>query len=294
MGRGLVARPGRGSAVGAVRVRRLTAALLLLVAAACSGGDAPAAAPTTATVPVETTITPTTGAPSTTARPTTTATTVRPTTTLSTVVAFGPGEASIVGTVTGPAGPVDGAIVRVERLVGKGVASQDVATAGGGTWGVTSVLGGSYRVRAFRPPDFGSSPTEAFFLAANERKIVDLKMPAATGDRITATISPNPPRVDQAATITIQVGTGRVDEQGRPAIQPRPGVLLSLAPAAGIALEGPPQALTDGNGTAAWRFRCLAEGASTFQLTVGTGVTQVTIPSCTAGAPPPGPTTTRR
>ena len=277
-----------------MRFRRLTVVLLLVVAAACSS-DAPSAAPET-TLPVETTLTPTTAAPapSTTARPTTTSTTVRPTTTLTTLLTFGPGEASIVGTVTGPAGPVDGAIVRVERLVGKDVASQDVTTAGGGTWGLTAILGGSYRVRAFRPPDFGTSPTEAFFLAANERKIVDLKMPPAAGDRITATVSPNPPRVDQTATITIQVGVGRVDDQGRPAITPRPGVPLSLAPAAGIALEGTPQALTDGNGTAAWRFRCLAEGASTFQLTVGTGITQVTIPPCAAGAPPPGPTTTRR
>jgi hypothetical protein len=278
-----------------VRFRRLAVALLLIVAAACSS-DSPAAAPET-TSPALTTLAPTTtavAAPSTTGRPTTTATTVRPTTTLTTLLGFGPGDASIVGTVTGPAGPVDGAIVRVERLVGKDVASQDVTTAGGGTWGVTFILGGSYRIRAFKPPDFGSSPTAAVFLAANERKIVDLKMPAATGDRITATVSPNPPRVDQTATITIQVGTGRVDDQGRPAITPRPGVPLSLAPAAGIALEGTPQALTDGNGTAAWRFRCLAEGANTFQLTVGTGLTQVTIPSCGPGAPPPAPTTTRR
>jgi hypothetical protein len=278
-----------------VRFRRLAVVLLLIVAAACSS-DSPAAAPET-TSPALTTLAPTTtavAAPSTTGRPTTTATTVRPTTTLTTLLGFGPGDASIVGTVTGPAGPVDGAIVRVERLVGKDVASQDVTTAGGGTWGVTFILGGSYRIRAFKPPDFGSSPTAAVFLAANERKIVDLKMPAATGDRITATVSPNPPRVDQTATITIQVGTGRVDDQGRPAITPRPGVPLSLAPAAGIALEGTPQALTDGNGTAAWRFRCLAEGANTFQLTVGTGLTQVTIPSCGAGAPPPAPTTTRR
>jgi hypothetical protein len=208
-------------------------------------------------------------------------------------LAFGPGEASVVGTVSGPSGPVDGAIVRVERVVGKDVASQDITTTGGGSWGVTMILGGSYRVRAFRPPEFGTSPTESFFLAANERKVVELRMPAAGGDRITATVSPNPPRVDQTAIITIQIGVARVDDQGRPAVTPRPGVPLSLAPAAGIVLEGTPQALTDGNGSAAWRFRCVAEGAKTFQLTVGTGLTQVTIPACGPGAPPPAPTTTR-
>jgi len=208
-------------------------------------------------------------------------------------LALGPGDASIVGTVSGPSGPVDGAIVRVERLVGKLIATQDVTTSGGGSYAVATILGGSYRVRAFRPPDFASSPTEAFFLAANERKLVDLKMPAAGAERITATVNPSPPKVDQVATLTIQIGTARVDDQGRLSIAPRPGVPLSLAPSAGLALEGTPQALTDGNGSAAWRIRCLAEGATTFQLTVANGITQVRIPACLPGPPPPAPTTSR-
>jgi hypothetical protein len=206
---------------------------------------------------------------------------------------MGPGEASIVGTVSGPSGAVDGAIVRVERLVGKAVVSTDATTAGGGTYSVGMILGGSYRVRAFKAPDFASSPTEAFFLAANERKVLDLKMPSAGGERITATVSPNPPKVDQTTILTIQVGTGRVDDQGRPAVTPHPGVPLILTPAAGLALEGTPQAITDANGSAAWRIRCLAEGANTFQLTVGAGITQVKIPACVAGPPPPAPATTR-
>ena len=164
MGRRHVAGPRRGPAAGALRVRRLFVVLLALLAAACSDGK-PAAAPDT-TVVAETTTSTTAAAP-TTARPTTTATTLRPTTTSSTLLAMGPGEASIVGTVRGPAGGVDGAIVRVERLVGKAVVSADVSTSGGGSYAVATILGGSYRVRAFKPPDFASSPVEAFFLAAN-------------------------------------------------------------------------------------------------------------------------------
>lgn len=294
MGRRRVAGPGRGPAAGALSVRRLFVVLLGLLAAACSGGN-PAAAPDT-TALAETTTTPTTIAPAppTTARPTTTATTLKPTTTSSTLLSMGPGDASIVGTVSGPAGGVEGAIVRVERLVGKAVAGTDVITTAGGSYHLGSILGGSYRVRALKPPDFASSPVEAFFLAANERKVLDLRMPAAGGERITATVNPNPPRMDQTASLTIQVGTGRVDDQGRLAIAPRPGVLLTLTPGAGHALEGPPQAITDGNGSATWRIRCLVEGANTFQLGVGTGITQVKIPACAAGAPPPAPTTTRR
>jgi len=239
-----------------------------------------------------TTTTPATTAVPTTAQPTTTATTLKPTTTSSTLLAMGPGDASIVGTVRGNAGGIDGATVRVERLVGTAVVSTEVVTSGGGSYAVATILGGSYRVRAFKPPDFASSPIEAFFMGANERKVLDLTMPAAGGERITATVNPNPPKVDQPATLTIQVGTGRVDDQGRLAIAPRPGVLLALIPGSGLALEGTPQALTDGNGSATWRIRCLAEGGNTFQLTVGTGITHVVIPSCVPGPPPPAPATT--
>jgi hypothetical protein len=274
-------------------VRRLFLVLLgvmALVTVACSH-DTPSAAPET-TAPAETS-TSTTRAPATTARPTTTSSTLKPTTTSSTLLAMGPGDASIVGTVTGPAGAVDGAIVRVERLVGKNIATQDLYTTGGGSYSLATILGGSYRVRAFKAPDFASSPVEAFFLAANERKVVDLRMPSGGGERITATVSPSPPKVDQTATLTIQIGTARVDDQGRLSLAPRPGVPLSLTPSAGLALEGTPQALTDGNGSSAWRIRCLAEGASTFQLTVGAGITQVRIPACAPGPPPPAPTTTK-
>jgi hypothetical protein len=294
MGRWCVAGPRRGPAAGALRVRRLAVVLLALLAAACSDGEPAAVPDTTVVAETTTTITPTTAAPSTTARPTTTSTTLKPTTTSSTLLAMGPGEASIVGTVSGPAGGVEGAIVRVERVVGKAVVSVDVTTTAGGSYSLSTILGGSYRVRALKPPDFASSPVEAFFLAAQERKVLDLRMPAAGSERITATVDPNPPRVDQPASLTIQVGTGRVDDQGRLSITPRPGVLLTLTPAAGLALEGTPQALTDGNGSVTWRIRCLAEGANTFQLTIGTGTTQVTIPACGPGAPPPAPPTTRR
>ncbi|HEX2046637.1 MAG TPA: carboxypeptidase-like regulatory domain-containing protein [Acidimicrobiales bacterium] len=266
-------------------MRRL-ALVLMLVAAGCTGSDDPDTA------------SPTTVAETTTVPPSTTSTTVRattttgpPRTTTTTLVTIGPGDATIGGTVTGPAGPVDGATVRVERLVGRSVASADVTTSAGGLWQLASILGGSYRVRAFKPPELGTSPVESFFLAATERKTIDFRLPAAGGERITAVVDPNPPRVDQPATITITVGTGRVDDQGRPVITPRAGVPLTLSGGPGIVVESPPQAVTDGNGSAAWRIRCSAVGADTVSLTVGTGVTQVRFDSC--GPPVAAPTTRR-
>jgi hypothetical protein len=288
VGRGVGARPGRGAAPGALSVRRPVLLLLVVVAAVaggCRSSEPETVAPTVPETTVETTTT------STTIRPTTTTTTGPPRTTTTTLVSMGPGEASIGGTVTGPAGPVDGATVRVERLVGRAVATADVTTSGGGTWQLGSILGGSYRVRAFKAPDLAQSPVEAFFLAANERKTIDFRLPAAGGERITAVVSPSPPRVDQPATVTVRVGTGTVDAEGRPSLNPRPGVPLALSSGAGISVESAPQLVSDASGAGSWRIRCTAEGADTLPLTVGTGVTNVKIPACTAGGG--GPTTTR-
>ena len=274
-----------------MRLRLRILVLLALLAAACTSSDQPEAAPDT--IPQETSTT--AARTSTSGRPTSTSSTIRPTTTSSTVLGFGPGDASIVGTVTGPGGPVDGAVVRIERLVGKNIASTDITTAGGGSYQLGLILGGSYRVRAFRPPDFGTSGVVAFFLAANERKVVDLKLPPAGGERLTATVTPNPPRVDQQATLTVVYGTGRVDEQGRPSVTPIPNVLMTLTPSAGILVESSPQVRTDGSGSGMWFIRCTVEGASAMQLTVGTGLTAVNLPPCAPpGAPPAATSTTRR
>lgn len=289
MGRWLGSGPGRGPAAGALAVRRpiLVLMALGLLVAGCTA-DRPQAAPAPTTVPETTTVPPSTTSTTVAA---TTSTTGVPRTTTTTIIAIGPGDASLSGTVSGPAGPVDGATVHVERLVGKAVASADVTTAGGGTWQLTSILGGSYRIRAFKAPDLAPSEVEAVFLAATERRIVDFKLTAAGGDRITAVLNPNPPHVDQSTLITITVGTGGVDAQGRSVLTPRPGLLLVLAERVGVSLESPQNAITDTGGSASWRFHCTAEGPASFALTIGTGSTLVPIAACApAGATP----TTRR
>ena len=274
-------------------MRRCALLVLALVTVACTSSKQNAASDTTAVPDTSTTATsvPASSTTSTSAKPTTTTTGV-PRTTVTTLLTLGPGAASLTGTVTGPQGPVDGATVHVERLVGKAVAATDVTTSGG-SWQLQSILGGSYRVRAFKAPDLAPSPVEAFFLAANERKVVDFTLAAAGGDRITAVVNPSPPRVDQPATLTITVGIGRVDDQGRPAITPRPGVALTLTSGSGYAVESTPQLLTDGNGAASWRIRCVTEGATSIALTVGAGGTSVNLPACGPPVPPPATTTTR-
>lgn len=272
---------------GARRLLVVLAVVVALTATACSDSD-PAAAPPTVTEPT------TTLAATTTTTPPTTSTTVRPTSTTRTTLApisLGPGEAFIGGTVTGPLGPVDGAIVKIERLVGREVATEDVTTSGGGTWRKDAVLGGAYRIRAYRAPDLSQSTVETFFLAATERKTVDLRLTSAAGERITAVINPSPPRVNQSAVLTVQIGIGQVDAQGRPAVIPRAGVVLQLSLGPGQALESSPVVQTDATGSASWRLRCVAVGPNPVSLTVGSGVTQINLPPCSAAPAAPATTT---
>ena len=268
----------------------MLAVAMVLLATACSG-DEPAAAPDLTEPPTTlgtSTIPPSTSTTSTTVRSSTTTTR----TTLA-AITIGPGEAFIGGTVVSPQGPVDGATVKVERLVGSAIATAEVTTSGGGSWRLDSVLGGAYRIRAFRAPDLAQSNVETFFLAATERKTVELRLGRTDGERITAVINPNPPRVNQPAVLTIQVGLGRVDEQGRPTVIPRVGVVLQISLGPGQVLESAPQVLTDATGSASWRLRCVIEGPNPVSLIVGTGATRVSLPPCAAPGAAVATSTTR-
>src|SRR5262249_8051564 len=68
-------------------------------------------------------------------------------------VPVGPGFATLSGIALGPQGPVGGATVHVDRLVGDAVGSVNVAAQADGVWNLPGILGGRYRVRAWRSPD---------------------------------------------------------------------------------------------------------------------------------------------
>lgn len=261
--------------------------LVVLLGGACSGGKPAAAPSSTESSTAPATTTPTSSSTSTTVRSSSTSSTR---TTLA-AVTIGPGDAFLSGTVQGPTGPVDGATVHIERLVGSAVASSDVVTAGGGAWRMDSVLGGAYRVRAFKAPDLGQSEVEVFFLAAADRKVVDLRLAGTGGQQVIAIVNPNPPRVNQPAIVTIQIGSPRIDDQGRATILPQVGTVLQLSVGAGTALESSPQVATDTTGAASWRVRCLVEGPSSVSVTIGGGVALVNLPPCTAAASAPAATT---
>ncbi|MHB1536203.1 MAG: carboxypeptidase-like regulatory domain-containing protein, partial [Acidimicrobiales bacterium] len=124
-----------------------------------------------------------------------------------TTVGIGPGAATINGTVLGPQGPVSGASVEADRLVGDAEATVSTTTAADGSFTFAGVLGGRYRVRAWQTPTLAMISPQIFFLGGSETHTLTLTVTAFVGSQITAAIAPDPPTVGDPANLAVQVVT---------------------------------------------------------------------------------------
>jgi len=263
-----------------------TGLLLISVAsvAACSGGHH--AAP------------PTTSAPSTTAPSTTladTATVQLPTvpgqTTLA-PLAVSPGPASIGGTVVDDTGaPVGAATVSVQRVVGSRVAAAQVTSAPDGTWGVQGILGGAYRVRAWRAPDLAQpSATVVFVPATGTTPALTLTVDHYTGTSVQAAVSPNPPALGAPADLLVQVNSATVGTDGVVRQAPVAGAEVTIDATGDWSVAGPALEVTGANGQVVWQATCESPGPQPVAVTVnGGGSVGLSLPNCAA---PPSTTTT--
>lgn len=280
MGRRIRPGPGRAAAPGPLtsvaRPRLAGAALALaLVAAACGGDDDEPPAPTTSTQVVETTIETTTTLPA-----VTTTTMPRPPRTTTTVPTdLGPGGARIEGAVNGPQGLVQGASVRIERLVDDEVASVDVV-AGDGRFALPSIRGGSYRLRAWKAPDLALTTPEVFFLAADETKTVDLRLTRVSDVTIRVDRDVEQLPAEESFTVTVQVYAGAVTDQGTIQGVSKPGLSVQVTVGAGLSLQGPDRATTDASGRASFRMRCTAPGPAVADAVIDGNRMSLGLPNC--------------
>lgn len=259
------------------RARRARAvswvALALLLGGACTRGavrDLPAPPPTQPTT-------------STTARPDLSGVALPgvPGTT-STSVALGPGEVDFKGRVSGPEGPVAGATVLVERLEGEGIAGATLTTAADGTWTAENLLGGRWRIRAWRAPDLAMTTPESFFIEEAEVREVALRLQAFTGVVVTSAVAPAPPIVDEPARLVVRAYTRSVDAGGVVRNQPLPAVEMSLAGSSQWRIETENPTVADSNGQASWVGRCTSPGNHTLAVRVSgsSEALPLRIPAC--------------
>lgn len=212
--------------------------------------------------------------------------------TTTTTISLGPGAAAFKGTVTGPEGPVAGAPVRVERLVGTAVAAMDVASQADGTWELPGIKGGAYRVRSWRQPDLALVQPAFVFIGAKEIFSLDLKLDRYAGPFATAAVAPNPPLVASPVNLVVQLSSRSVDERGFVVGVPLVGARVLLGSATGtwqVASANP--VLSDADGRARWDVRCRLAGAQPLTVTVDASPAPLplTLPPCVEPATTPAP-----
>ncbi|HEX9530659.1 MAG TPA: hypothetical protein VF954_05945, partial [Acidimicrobiales bacterium] len=204
-----------------------------------------------------------------------------------TTLAVGPGAASLSGTVSGPNGPIPApaVIVHVERLVGNAEATQDVATQPDGTWSLPGILGGRYRVRAYRPPDFAELDAQVFWLGGAEARQLALKVDQFSGVNVAAALAPSPAVVGEPAQLVVQVTTRSVDPQGIVRAVPVVGTSVALTGPGSWTIAANP-ATTTGNGRVAYAVVCQQLGDQPLSAVVGTSDTfPLNLPPCVPEPP---------
>lgn len=210
--------------------------------------------------------------------------------TTTTTVALGPGPITIVGRVEGPDGPVGGAIVRLERLVGSGSAAIEVPTAPDGTWNVEGVLGGRYRIRAWRQPALAMIRAQLVFVEARDEPPVLLRLDRYEGRRVDAVLAPDPPLVDEPANLKVRVAERVVDERGIVRTTPQPGVSVRLTGSGRWSTMSPNPQTTGADGSVTFRVECGEQGEQPLAVVLdGTDSAPLDLPPC---EDPTAPSTT--
>lgn len=199
------------------------------------------------------------------------------------------GDAILSGAVTGPTGPVAGAIVRIERLVGSAVQVREVRTRDDGTWVLEGLPGGRMRVRAYAPPSLTMLEPEIFFLTESEPRDLRLTVREHAGVLVQSDVTPRAPTVGSLANLAVKVVRKVVDDQGVARTEPIPGVPLQVQSSGWVFVEGPGS--TGSDGVALFTYRCEQPATVTASVLLFDGIQDrnfpLEVPSCG-----PRPTTT--
>ncbi|HVA43026.1 MAG TPA: carboxypeptidase-like regulatory domain-containing protein [Acidimicrobiales bacterium] len=214
--------------------------------------------------------------------------------TTSTSVVLGPGTSGLNGVVTGPSGPVGGAVVEVDRVTQPGVspATDRITTAADGSWSLTGILGGAYILRAWRAPDLAITESVSIFLSQGETRPVQMQMQQYTGMVVSSSMAPDPPLVGQPSNLVVLVTNTAVDANGVVRSVPVAGTEVELTGSDAWQVNTANPTTTDNNGEAAWQLTCTATGSQPLSITVNSATTETLDHVGACQVPPPITTTT--
>lgn len=204
-----------------------------------------------------------------------------------TTVVLTPGQASLSGIVTGPAGVAAGATVLIERLVGDSVGAKTVAAQVDGTWKLTGILGGRYRIRAWKAPDLALTTPQILLLGAKDNQNITLTLISYSGQNLTAAVAPNPPVIGQVATLVIQATQQTVGGDGVVRGAPLPGASILVFSSGSAVLAGTNPGISDSAGRLTLAVGCASIGPLGLSATINSlNSFPLTVPDCAVFSPP--------
>lgn len=185
------------------------------------------------------------------------------------------GQASLSGIVLGPDGPLQGATVRLERLVDDVVGRLEVTSDEAGIWrapppttsptGPQGIRGGRYRVRAWRTPDLAVTAPQILFIEGTENREVTLELARFTDTSFSWSSSPDPPVLGSVVGFRVVADSAFVDSDGVVHTEAVLDARLDVGP--GWVIVGHPT-FTEGPGELTFELRCVVPGPSPVLLIV--------------------------
>lgn len=201
----------------------------------------------------------------------------------------GPGAAALNGTVLGPNGPVPGATVEADRIVGDAVATTKTTTAADGSWILAHIRGGRYRVRAWQSPSLALTSPQIVFLASGQTTSLTLQLTSFTGPSVAPAMTPSSPQIGELTNLVVQVTNPTVGPDGVLRNPADAGVSVTLSAGRGWKIyNGNPQT-TDADGQVLFEISCAAAGSDPLSAAVASSPPASLLdPFC---SPPPTTTT---
>ncbi len=200
----------------------------------------------------------------------------------STTRPLGGGKATIFGKVVDADGrPVPGALVRATYYgdpekpeVIEALALED------GTYRFEQVLGGRWRVRAWKAPELATLEDNTFFLGYSEQHQLDLKVKAAVDYVVTSNMAPSPPFIGTPVELAVAIYSQSVDQDGVVHRAPIGGAAITLNITGNWSLVGDPTQATEPSGRAAWQLTCNEVGVQTITAIVAGREWPLNVPPC--------------
>ena len=166
-----------------------------------------------------------------------------------TSIVLGPGQATVSGSVAGDDGAVAGATVQIERIANGASASALVQSAEDGTWSAPQILGGRYRVRAWRGARPRAQTTwSAVFLGSTESKTVQAARAQRRRSERRSIDLADPPRLGEDANLVTLVTVKVVDDQGVVRATPQANIEVDLITSSGWRILSANPDTTNANG----------------------------------------------